>query len=68
MEGSFVILGFPGTADPDVAYIEGRMGDVYVESIEGVHTYNLAWERMSDSALPPATSAELIGTELKGLR
>ncbi len=66
MEGSFVILGFPASADPDVAYIEGLMGDVYVESIEGVSRYNLTWERMSGSVLSAAQSADLIGSELKG--
>lgn len=67
MEGSFVLLGFPTSADPDVAYVEGLMGDVYVESIEGVARYNLAWDRMSDSVLPQGKSVDLISSELKGL-
>ncbi|MGH3327804.1 MAG: helix-turn-helix domain-containing protein [Streptomycetales bacterium] len=66
MEGSFVILDFAESADLSVAYIEGLMGDVYVESIEGVSRYSLTWDRMADLVLPLEKFADLIGSELKG--
>jgi len=68
MEGSFVIMQFSESSDPDVAYTEGLMGDVYVESVEGVARYSLAWDHIADMALPPDESADLIRSELKELR
>src|SRR5690606_41793344 len=32
LDGRFTILSFPDPADPDIAYVEGTMGDVYLES------------------------------------
>jgi hypothetical protein len=65
MEGAFVILTFPDDADPDVAHVEGLMGSVFVESVEGVNRYSLAWEQLSDVALTAGESRELLSAELK---
>lgn len=61
MEGEFVILTFPESEDPPVAYAEGLMGDVYLESEEELDRYNLAWSRLVDSALGPDESTAMIG-------
>ncbi len=60
MEGEFVILTFPDPEDPPVAYAEGLMGDVYLESEEEIDVYNLAWSHLVNSALGPDESASLI--------
>jgi Domain of unknown function (DUF5753) len=72
MEGEFVILGFPGGDDPPVAYAEGLMGDIYLESEEELDRYNLeseeeldrynlAWTHLVTEALSPADSITMIG-------
>lgn len=60
MEGEFVILTFPDPNDPPVAYAEGLMGDVYLESEEELDVYNLAWSHLVEGALTPDESASLI--------
>ncbi|MEU9831204.1 helix-turn-helix transcriptional regulator [Streptosporangium sp. NPDC048047] len=65
LEGAFTILSFAEDIDPDVAYVEGTAGDVYVESSEHVDRYKMAFARICDAALPPEDSARLI-TEVKG--
>jgi transcriptional regulator with XRE-family HTH domain len=53
MDGHFVILAFPDTEDPPVAYIEGLMGDVYVEAAEDVDRFTLAWTHLVTQPDPP---------------
>ncbi|WP_055478225.1 helix-turn-helix domain-containing protein [Sphaerimonospora mesophila] len=60
LEGAFTILSFAEEADPDVAYVEGTAGDVYVESTEQVDRYRSAFARISDAALPAEESLKLI--------
>jgi transcriptional regulator with XRE-family HTH domain len=60
MEGEFVILTFPGGEDPPIAYVEGLMGDVYLESEEELDRYNLAWTYLVTQALSPDESAAMI--------
>lgn len=60
MDGHFVILAFPDPEDPPVAYVEGLMGDVYVEAAEEVDRFTLAWTHLVTQALQPAESAAMI--------
>ncbi|MFC4588197.1 helix-turn-helix domain-containing protein [Sphaerisporangium corydalis] len=60
MEGAFSILSFSEEVDPDVAYVEGTAGDVYVEGSEQVDRYKVAFARICDAALPPSESLRLI--------
>jgi transcriptional regulator with XRE-family HTH domain len=60
MDGKFTILSFPSSEDPPVAYVEGLMGDVYVESEHELDLYNLAWAQLVAQALGPAESAAMI--------
>lgn len=60
MDGHFVILGFEAAVDPPVAYVEGLMGDVYIESSEEVDQFNLAWTHLVTKALDPAESVAMI--------
>jgi transcriptional regulator with XRE-family HTH domain len=68
MEGEFVILTFPDPEDPPVAYAEGLMGDVYLESEEELDVYGLAWSNLVQSALTPDESTSLIHTIAKEIQ
>lgn len=68
MEGEFVILAFPDPEDPPVAYVEGLMGDVYLESEAELDVYGLAWTHIVDAALSPDESASMIRTIAKEYR
>ena len=65
MDGHFVILAFPDPEDPPVAYVEGLMGDVYVEAAEEVDRFTLAWTHLVTQALDLAGSAAMISTPAK---
>ena len=65
MDGHFTILAFPDPADPPVAYVEGLMGDVYVEATDEVDRFTLAWTALATQALDPAESAAMIGSIAK---
>jgi transcriptional regulator with XRE-family HTH domain len=60
MEGEFVILTFPDPEDPPVAYVEGLMGDVYLESDNELDVYSVAWSHLVSSALSPDESESMI--------
>ena len=60
MESHFVILAFEAAEDPPVAYVEGLMGDVYIEAAEEVDRFSLAWTHLVTQALDPAESAAMI--------
>lgn len=60
LDGGFTILSYPDPADPDIAYVEGTMGDVYLESAEEVAQHDVRFRRLRDCSLPPAESVELI--------
>jgi transcriptional regulator with XRE-family HTH domain len=59
-DGEFVILSFPDDEDPPVAYVEGLMGDIYLESEEELDRFSLAWTSLVSHALDPGESAAMI--------
>jgi transcriptional regulator with XRE-family HTH domain len=68
MDGHFVILAFPDPEDPPVAYVEGLMGDVYVEAADEVDRFSLAWTYLVTQALDPAESAAMIRMLVKEMQ
>ncbi|WP_433335203.1 helix-turn-helix domain-containing protein [Spirillospora sp. CA-294931] len=60
LDGRFTILSFPDPADPDIAYVEGTMGDVYLESIEAIAKHRTRFDKIAAAALSPEDSAHLI--------
>jgi transcriptional regulator with XRE-family HTH domain len=58
MDGKFTLLGFP--EDPPVAYVEGLMGDVYLEAADETDRFHAAWARLVSQALPPGESLRMI--------
>ncbi|XVQ85497.1 DUF5753 domain-containing protein [Microbispora siamensis] len=59
MEGGFSVMSFYDE-DPDVGYVEGPAGDVYVEATDQVRRLMLTFERLVGACLSPEKSAELI--------
>jgi Domain of unknown function (DUF5753)/Helix-turn-helix domain len=60
LEGGFVLIQFPEEDDPDVVYVEGIMGDLYLESVEEVKRYQSAFERNQAVAFGPQESLTFI--------
>ncbi|MFC5749518.1 helix-turn-helix domain-containing protein [Actinomadura rugatobispora] len=60
MDGPFVILSFEGQLDPEVVYLEGMGGEIYVEDVGQVNRCNVRFDRLSDQALSEEDSARLI--------
>lgn len=60
LDGRFTILSYPDPADPDIAYVEGTMGDVYLESAEAIAKHRDRFQRIEEAALSPEDSAHLI--------
>jgi transcriptional regulator with XRE-family HTH domain len=58
MDGKFTLLGFPD--DPPVAYVEGLMGDIYLEAAEETDRFHAAWTRLVSQALSPGDSVQMI--------
>jgi transcriptional regulator with XRE-family HTH domain len=65
MDGKFTLLAFPDGQDPPIAYVEGLMGDVYVEAGDDVDQFSLAWTHLVTRALGPAESASMISAHAK---
>jgi transcriptional regulator with XRE-family HTH domain len=68
MDGKFTLLAFPNGQDPPIAYVEGLMGDVYVEADDEVDRFSLAWTHLVTRALDPAESASMISAHAKEKR
>jgi transcriptional regulator with XRE-family HTH domain len=60
MEGPFLILGFPEQADPDVVYVDGATGGIYLEEQTDVQRYTLMFDHLRASALSPDDSLQLV--------
>lgn len=65
MDGKFTLLAFPDPGDPPIAYVEGLMGDVYVEASDEVDQFSLAWTHLVTQALSPAESSSVISARAK---
>lgn len=62
VSGSFIVLSYADEDDPDVPYSEGPFGDVYPEGAADLARTNVRWDRITDAAMSPQASAELIAT------
>jgi transcriptional regulator with XRE-family HTH domain len=67
LEGGFVLIQFPGEDDPDVVYVEGIMGDLYLESVEEVKRYQSAFERIQAVALSPQETLTFVDKMIRRL-
>jgi hypothetical protein len=64
---SFVVLGFPDAEDTDVVYLEQALDQAVIEDPRQMASYQLAYKRLRDRALPTDESAQLIQRAADGL-
>jgi transcriptional regulator with XRE-family HTH domain len=62
--GSFSVLDSPASGAPDVVYLENKTRIFFVDGESEVHRYTRAFDLISEMAVDPAASLELIRTEL----
>ncbi|GAA2114438.1 helix-turn-helix domain-containing protein [Actinomadura alba] len=60
LDGRFTILSYADDADPDIAYVEGTMGDVYLEQEAETDQHRKRFEEITALSLTPAESLSLI--------
>jgi transcriptional regulator with XRE-family HTH domain len=60
MDGACNILRFPEPADPDVVYVQYKLGSVYLEDPADVETYVDLFDHLRSRALGPEESLALI--------
>jgi transcriptional regulator with XRE-family HTH domain len=60
--GSFSVLESRATRAPDVVYLENKTRVFFIDSESEVHRYTQAFDLLSDMALDPQRSLELIGS------
>jgi transcriptional regulator with XRE-family HTH domain len=58
--GSFVLLDFPETPDHDLVYVEGHLGNLYLEKDADVVAYSSLFRSIAEVALNPDQTAALI--------
>jgi hypothetical protein len=58
--GAFSILGFPEREDPDAVYVETPAGELFVEDLEEVGRFQIAFQRLQATALRPGDSLDLM--------
>jgi transcriptional regulator with XRE-family HTH domain len=60
MDGSFTVLGFVEPLDPDVVYLEGQTGSLYLETEPEVSRYQAMFDYLRADAAGPEESRRLI--------
>jgi transcriptional regulator with XRE-family HTH domain len=60
MNESFIVVGFPEPADPDVVYLENQAGSLYLERRPEVERYAAMFSHLIAKALDPDESRALI--------
>ncbi len=60
LEGAFVMLRFPGDADPDTVYVVMATGGVFQEKPDELDRYTTIFELLQKLSLPPDDSTALL--------
>lgn len=68
LEGSFTIVAFAETADPDVVYLDAATGGIYLEKREDRDRYAAVFDHVRAAALSPKHSLPLIERTAQTLR
>jgi transcriptional regulator with XRE-family HTH domain len=64
----FIILSFATLALPDVVFVEGLTGDLYIERKEDIDTYNAAFQSLEALAATPEDTRDIITSILSQYR
>ncbi len=68
MPGSFVIMDFPESQDPDLVYSDSMAGDVFLESEADGRRFTAVFDLLRASALSPTDSTRMIAERIKALK
>jgi transcriptional regulator with XRE-family HTH domain len=68
MDGTFAILIYEDSADPDVVFAENAAGGLFLEKDDELHRYRFIFDHLRASALPPAQSTDLLARRAKELQ
>jgi transcriptional regulator with XRE-family HTH domain len=60
MTGSFAILGFPETIDPDVVYLENMASALFLEEPDDIARYVQVFDYLRAAALSPKDSGDML--------
>jgi transcriptional regulator with XRE-family HTH domain len=66
--GSFAVLDSPASGAADVVYLENKTRIFFIDAEAEVHRYTRAFDLISEMALTPGASLELVGRELAATR
>lgn len=67
LNGPFSILEFPLRGDPDVVYIDGPAGNLYVENQSDINWFTLVFDHLRADAMAPDCSVEFIEAVVREL-
>jgi transcriptional regulator with XRE-family HTH domain len=62
LDSTFVIVDFDNTSVNDVVYVEGAVGNIYLESAADLERYRKMWSRLEAIALSPEESVSLVSS------
>jgi transcriptional regulator with XRE-family HTH domain len=62
LDSVFVIVDFDNTSVNDVVYVEGAVGNIYLESAADLDRYRKMWSRLEAIALSPEESVSLVSS------
>lgn len=65
VDGSFVVLAFPDSDDNDLVYVEGHLGDIYLEKVQDVDVYEHMFDSLVDMCMTAEQSIALITKSLR---
>jgi transcriptional regulator with XRE-family HTH domain len=65
VDGSFVVLAFPDSDDNDLVYVEGHLGDIYLEKEQDVDVYEHMFDSLVDMCMTAEQSIALITKSLR---
>ena len=60
LDSTFVILEFKKASVNDVVYVEGAVGNIYLESVADLERYRKLFSRLETIALSPQDSISLV--------
>jgi transcriptional regulator with XRE-family HTH domain len=67
MPGSFSLLSFPDTDDPEIVYIDSMANDLFLESDQDLRRYTTTFNTLARVALTPDDSLSLIAATIHEL-
>jgi transcriptional regulator with XRE-family HTH domain len=65
VDGSFVVLAFPDSDDNDLVYVEGHLGDLYLEKEHDIDVYERMFDELLGMCMTAEHSVELIAKFLR---